>query len=588
LSVSRQRWLKALVVSTLAMAACVTPTPPPGAPIPSLALTASATDPVAGIVHFTATPSNFEPIDVTFRLDRLDGAPLAVDTNEPFTVTVDTATLGRGKHTLFAIGRDSTYTVFNAKPFTTRVNIVVVLVDDMDAMTMPLWDALPRTRQAFGNRGTTFTNAFAPDPVCCPARATLLTGKYPHNTGVLNHTPPNGGYPVFAANGSEQDTVATRLQDAGYRTAFAGKYLNGYELDPSKVPPGWDEWFGLAGSIYGGYGYEANHNGVLKAYGSQPSDFQTDVLAAQATDFIRSTEAQDEQPFLLFVAPSAPHFNNPPAPRHTNNAFADDPLPRHPDFNELDVSDKPEWLRTGVPLLDANGIDGQEREYRRMMGSLLAVDDLVAATTQTLRENNELDSTMFVFTSDNGYFFGGHRLTLKIAPYEEATRVPLVIAGPGIPQGAEPALVTQLDVMPTLLDYANVAVPDTTDGRSLRPLLEHTASDWRHDFLLEFDGRYAVFYYLHTREDVRRVVAAGARMLVPTYRALRTDRYLYVEWYAGEDHDYELYDLTNDPWQMWNLVATPAGAAEHSALTTALQNRMEALAACGGASCRSG
>ena len=467
-------------------------------------------------------------------------------------------------------------------PAPTHPNVVVFLVDDMDAMTMPLWDALPKTKAALADRGTTFTNAFAPDPLCCPARSTVLTGRYAHNTGVLADGVYGDGYAAFAS-GAQQDTVATRLQGAGYRTAFIGKYLNGYEKDPSAVPPGWDEWFGLAGSFLAGYGYGANHNGAMESYGTASSDYLTDVLARTSVSFLRDAETDDEQPFLLLVAPSAPHASIPPAPRHADNAFTDAGLPLRPSFNEADVSDKPEWLREGVPPLAE---EDMQTEYRRMMGSLLAVDDLVADVVAQLQEADELDSTVLLFLSDNGFLFGAHRLGQKMAPYEESIRVPFVVAGPGVDHATSARMVSHADVMPTVLDLAGVPVPDSVDGRSLVPVLDGTVTDWRDDLLIEHNGTYSPYKMLHTLAQVRASIAGGAQMSVPTYRGLRTDSHLYVQWYAGDEHDYELYDLEADPGQLDNLLATPTGRAEHEALVAELQARLDELVDCSGTACR--
>ena len=253
----------AVIAGVLALGGCVFPRPPAGQPIPDIVVSSDKPDPVSGILTLTAAPVNFTPTEVEFRLDTNGGPPLSVDDTAPYSVTIDAATVAAGAHTVWVRATDGTYTVFQVRPFVTRPNFVVVLVDDMDARIMPLWDALPKTKAAIGDRGTTFTNAFAPDPLCCPARASLLTGKYPHNTGVLDLA----DYHEFVG-GAENDTFATRLHAAGYRTGFAGKYLNGYDKDPVLVPPGWDEWFGLAGDgMYRGYGYEREpqrHHGVVR------------------------------------------------------------------------------------------------------------------------------------------------------------------------------------------------------------------------------------------------------------------------------------------------------------------------------------
>jgi N-acetylglucosamine-6-sulfatase len=583
---ARSRRAGVLVVLAVVSAGCVYPTPPPGTPIPSLALSTDQSDPVAGVVTVTAIPTNIDPVEVTFRLDRIDSPPIVVDNARPFNASIDTARLSSGRHTVFALARDGTYLVRQMTTFTTRPNIVVVLVDDMDAMTMPLWDALPQTRAAIADRGMTFTNAFAPDPVCCPARASLLTGRYAHNAGVLTEHPVYDGYSAFVDSGNQDHTIATQLQSVGYRTSFAGKYLNGYELNPSAVPPGWDEWFGLSGGFLDGYGYQVNHNGTMELHGNADADYVTDVLAGEADSFLASTESNDGQPFFLFVATSAPHAAIPPARRHADHPFADDELPRHPNFDEADVTDKPEWLRSGVPPLAAAQIDNQQKQYRRMMGSMLAVDDLVARTVAQLDRGRELDSTILVFTSDNGFNFGAHRLDQKMAPYEESIRVPFAMAGPGVPHSTETAMVLHTDVTPTLLDFAGVSASDTVDGRSLRPLLTGSDEPWRDDFLVELNGTYNPYFYYHTLANVQGYISGGGVVTVPTYRGLRTEQYLYVRWYGGVEHEFELYDLVADPWELTNLLATPEGAAEHVALVAELEARLDELVDCAGFSCR--
>jgi arylsulfatase A-like enzyme len=468
-----------------------------------------------------------------------------------------------------------------------RPNLVVVVVDDMDAVAMPLWDALPRTEELLADRGTTFTNAFAPDPLCCPARSTLLTGRYAHNTGVLLEDPLYNGYLAFGDSGNEADTIATRLRGAGYQTAFIGKYLNGYEEAPEGVPPGWDDWFAVANGFHDGYDYDVNHNGVLITRGDADDDYVTDALADEAVDFLAGTEGRDDDPFLLFLAPTAPHDAIPPARRDEGNEFADDELPTNPNFDETDVSDKPTWLRETVPPATQEEILTLQRQYRRMMGSMLAVDDLVADVADQLAATGELDSTLFVLTSDNGFNFGAHRLIHKMAPYEESIRVPWVMAGPGVPHGREDAMVLHTDLVPTLLDYAGVDAPAASiDGESIRGLLEGTATTWRSDFVVEHNGTYNPFFYFHTMEDIRSAVAMGREVMVPTYRGLRTETHLFVRWYAGDEHELELYDLEADPWQLHNLLATPEGAAEHADLVAELEGRLAELETCAGPSCR--
>ena len=430
----------------------------------------------------------------------------------------------------------------------------------------------------------TFSNGFATDPLCCPARATLLTGRYPHNTGVFDTTPPDGGWPTFVTSGAESDTLATRLQAAGYNTAMIGKYLAFY-ANPAITPPGWNEWFAFRGGYdyLNGYDYEVAHNGVLEAFGSTAADYQTDVLRDASLEYLDATEANDDQPFLLFLAPSAPHLPLPPAPRHAAHAWVSDPLPTRPNYDEVDVSDKPTWLRDGLGPISPALEMFFTFDHRQRMGALLAVDEMVADLVTRLDTNGELADTVFVFLSDNGYNLGSHRLAAKQAPYEESSRVPFIVSGPGVSIGTSDALVTHADLAPTLLDLAGLD-PSDLDGRSMVPLLDGGTPPWRSDFLLQYNGTFNQFKMFDTLADVQAIIAAGGAMQVPTYRAVRTTQYLYVEWYGGTVHEYELYDVIADPYQLDNLLVTEPGV--HDATATTLQVRLDALSSCAAATCQ--
>jgi N-acetylglucosamine-6-sulfatase len=478
-----------------------------------------------------------------------------------------------------------------AQTTTKRPNIVFILVDDLDNTTMPFWKAMPQTRRLVASRGMEFTNNFVTNPVCCPSRASSLTGKYSHNTGVFDHTPPDGGYATFVQTGAEDDTLATRLQGAGYTTAFLGKYLNGYEETPDAVPPGWNEWFGLAGTYLDGFGYRANHNGKMETYGSRPRDYQTDVLSKQAQRFLDSTEQHDKKPFLLYLSPSAPHATIDAPPRDAKNRWTDAKLPRLPNYDEDDVSDKPSWLRLGKPQIGAPGTAAMTKRYRHAMASLGAVDDMVGALAHRLRDNGEFDNTVFVFVSDNGNSYGAHRLINKQVPYEESIRVPMAIAGPSIRHGTNDDLVTNIDQEPTVLELAGLDADarDDLDGRSLVPLLHGKDVPWRDDLLIEYHGTYTPLYTVDTFDQVRGITDRGASLLgPPTYRALRTKTQLFVEWYSGSDHEYELYDLTSDPYQLDNLVPDEAGLQAHAAEVAALRATLDQASTCSGPTCRAG
>lgn len=498
-------------------------------------------------------------------------------------------------------GTDSAGPATTAPSTTTRPapppgapNVVLVLLDDLDALTMPFWEAMPRTRARLVETGTTFTNAFVTSPECCPSRATVLTGNYPHNTGIYDATPPDGGYQTFAAaDGAERDTVATRLHDAGYQTAFVGKYLNGYEQDYDEIPPGWDHWFGVGKGFSAGYDYDANHDGEIVRRGSAPEDYLTDVFAEVAGDEVARTEEDDDRPFFLSLWTSAPHDAIPAAPRHADHPFADAELPRRANFDEPDVSDKSTWLREGQRRLTDRDLNDLTTRYRKMMGSLYAVDELIDGLLAQLDEQGELANTLVIFTSDNGYNFGAHRLPHKMAPYEESIRIPLVIAGPGVPEGENDSLVLTNDLAPTILDAAGLPAEDL-DGRPLQQILDDPTAPWRSDFLVEYHGTYHELNTVHTYDDVlagipgRQAMPPDERPLafIPSFRAVRSEQWLLVEWYAGDVHEYELYDLDADPFQLTNLLADPAEAARRQVLVDELQARIDHLATCQAATCR--
>ncbi len=583
--------MKALVavVFWLSGAGCVFPMPPPGDPVPGLSITLSGTSPYSGTLTISVAPFNYSPASVRFHLDGAT-TPTFVDSSAPFEYDLDTTAITDGTHKVSIRASDSTYTVIEKVQFVTRndPNIVMIMVDDLDLTTTPFWDAMPQTRALVADQGIEFTNAFATDPTCCPARATMLTGRYPHNTGVFDNTSPDGGFPAFVASGAEADTLATRLDAAGYDAALIGKYLNEYSADPTHLPPGWDEWFALVDGWNDGYSYRANRNGVIETYGSDPDDYLTDVLATEALAYVDAQESSDDRPFMLWLAPSAPHAPLPPAPRHTINEFTDDPIPPRPNFGEVDVSDKPTWLRDGVSQITFGIAASMTNDYRDRMGALLAVDEMIAALFARLSANGELSETVVLFISDNGYNLGSHRLSSKRAPYEESIRVPFLMAGPGIAAGGQTdGFVTHADIAPTVLDLAGLPWSDT-DGRSLEPLFDTSpAPSWRTDFLVEYKGTYfPLDEDLDTLAQVQAAIQAGSPMKVPTYRAVRNEQYLYVEWYSTAPHEYELYDMVADPYQLDNLVATPEGAALHEPTTTVLQARLEELGSCAAATCR--
>jgi arylsulfatase A-like enzyme len=350
-------------------------------------------------------------------------------------------------------------------------NFVLIITDDQRVDDLAV---MPKTRQMIGGQGTTFNRFYVAFPFCCPSRATMYTGQYPHNHGVLDNEPPLGGYQKF----NNSNTLAVWLKEKGYFTAHIGKFLNGYGINnPREVPPGWTDWQGLVDpTTYAMYDYTINDNGTLVRYGSATSDYQTDVLAKRAEETINEAVASNK-PFFIDISTLAPHgednadlnsFYNPrPAPRHSDK-FLDKPLPKPPSFNEQDVSDKPAFIRK-IRLLGETLIKRITDRYHARQASLLAVDDLVGRVVNALKNKNVLSNTIIFFTSDNGYFQGEHRIRSgKIHVYEESSLVPLFVRGPGFTAGKkEGKIVSNVDLAPTIVALAGAQARLQMDGRSL-------------------------------------------------------------------------------------------------------------------------
>src|SRR6202035_1690634 len=339
-------------------------------------------------------------------------------------------------------------------------------------------------------QGTSFANFFVPISLCCPSRTSILTGVYAHNHRVVTNTPPEGGFERFQQLGLDRETIATALHAAGYRTALMGKYLNGYPDDdhPTYIPPGWDEWEVPADdNAYGGFDYEMNENGKLVKYGHAAGDYMTDVLSQKAQAFIRHTP----QPYFLYLATYAPHRPATPAPRH-RRLFKNYGVPRTPSWDEADVSDKPQPFRR-LRHLNPDEILAIDAIYRARLQSLQAVDEMVEALIDTLRATGQLAHTYVVFTSDNGFHMGQHRLRPgKYTAYEEDIHVPFILRGPGVPaRRVVQALGVSVDLAPTFAELAGATLPaarGAPDGRSLVPLWSSrppAPGAWRQAVLVE-------------------------------------------------------------------------------------------------------
>ena len=426
--------------------------------------------------------------------------------------------------------------------------------------------------QEMERRGLTFSDYFVSDSLCCPSRSSIFTGDFPHDTGVFSNTGADGGFERFHDRGDDQHTFAVALQDAGYRTAMMGKYLNGYMQLPASsgipntyVPPGWSEW-DVAGWGYDQYDYDLNQDGTLHHYGHQPSDYLTDVLAGKGADFIDSS-AQAGTPFFLELATFAPHFPYTPAPQDAHS-FRGLRAPEPPSFDRTPTG-APRWLADHGPLGPAQ-IRRIDRVFRRRVRSVQAVDRMIGRIEDTLSAEGVADNTYLVFSSDNGFHTGEYRLMPgKLTAFDTDIHVPLVVVGPGVPAGATTgAMAENIDLAPTFAAIAGTSM--AADGRSLLSLFSGTTPlDWRQAVLVEHHGPDLRGF----DPDFQQPASGNPR----TYEAIRTHGFLYVRYNDGER---EFYDLQTDPFELHNLAGQlPADAlAKLNLAVAAVQNCHDARA----------
>jgi arylsulfatase A-like enzyme len=438
----------------------------------------------------------------------------------------------------------------------TRPNIVFVLTDDL------AWNLVPYMPHvlAMQRRGETFSNYFVTDSLCCPSRASIFTGRFPHNTHVTSNGPPYGGFRVFHERGEELHTFATALQGKGYETAMMGKYLNGYQpggnaagesfMPPSPLPPGWNEW-DVAGNGYPEFGYTLNEDGQSSEYGFEPHEYLTDVLARKGLDFI-DRAANARRPFLLELATFAPHSPFTPAPRDAED-FPDLTAPRTPAFDAATTA-APAWLSHFQPL-EALQIEQIDSDFRRRAQSVQAVDNMIALIEAKLSARGLARNTYLVFSSDNGLHMGEHRLMPgKQTAFDTDIRVPLIVVGPGVPEGRTvQAMSENIDLCPTFEGLAGAPVGSNVDGHSLVALLhgQPPGEEWRREILVEHHGPDLT----PTDPDLPTRGAGNPS----SYEALRTLSSLYVEYVTGER---EYYNLRTDPFELHNIAAhlSPAHA----------------------------
>lgn len=510
--------------------------------------------------------------------------------------------------------------------FGNKPNIVLIQADDIVRSDIRY---MPHVRALIQQKGTTFTNHNAPYPLCGPARASLLTGQLAHNNQVLaNFRANDGGYYQLRdlpGKLSEKNTLAPWVKKAGYKTGFVGKYLNDYgTLDRTEIPKGWDSWQALIDqSTYDYYNYAMNLNGKVKFWGDKtyaesqlklgtlavnnppttfqeflalfqeafdpwdyfgwqrPQDYSMDVNGSMARDFVRKS-AGSRKPFFLYYAPPGPHAedtNNiqglrpgapqpdPRPPKRYENTFDDVPLPTPPSFNEEDVSDKASNVKNLAKMNDAQ-IARVTASYRGRLGAVKSIDDQVGKIAKALKQKRELNSTVIIFTSDNGYLQGEHRLAAsKFMPFENALRIPLLIRGPGIKAKRKinrPSL--DVDLTRTVLAAAGAKPGRVMDGISLLSAAKGKKGLPQRDIPMEAERPLFKFTTPLTAFDV------------PFY-GVKTDRYKYIHWSFGEQ---ELYDMKNDPDELQNLASSP----EMAGVMAQLEKKALQLSKCKGKACR--
>jgi len=507
--------------------------------------------------------------------------------------------------------------------------------------------AMPNTLQLLGEKGITFNRYYTPYSLCAPSRISLLTGRYAHNNHVQGNVPPNGGWTGFQSRLAYSHNLATWLQGAGYRTIHIGKILNGYGDPPyspgTEVPPGWSSWHTILNSDtnHYAYGYLMNNNGVVEGpygdsgswetreYGEiddagcpyaplngKPCFYETDKFNQLAAEELAATPA--EQPFYMQVDYTSPHgdFRKPAGPQVATRdfgRFAGAPLPdnRAEGFNEGNVNDKPRFIRE-APYLSATEIHTYRVYYQNCLAALLSVDEGVKGIVDELGALGRLGNTYIIFTSDNGFFFGQHRLVGgKFLAYEPSTHLPLIIRGPGIkPDTSTGQLVNTIDIAPTILELAEVAPDKSIDGVSLVPYMKEPTLRSRRPLLFESfvqtddveqNGQASAEEPTATeRTDAgpatgklglkgtsARVAtttknpAAHASEVAPpkNYYGIRLGPYKYIEWPDGEK---ELYDINKDPYELNNIVRDP----NYFPIRAFLHTELERLETCSGRTCQ--
>lgn len=481
---------------------------------------------------------------------------------------------------------------------------------------------MPNTQRMIRDRGIEFRQYVTPFPLCAPSRASLLSGQYAQNHGVVRIVGPRGGWDGYRSNPIRNENLAVWLQRAGYRTSHFGKFINHYggpdAPAEAEVPPGWDQWVSDAtdNSTREFYGYRQNVNGQITPRMGDPSydllggrdplgcptlglaqcNYHSDSMSVQAAREIRGNPGR--RPLYLQLDFHTPHGDSrppigpEPATRHYDTA-AQTPGPTPGGYNEADVSDKPWFLRYDLPRLSSNEVTQLGIEYQKSVEALRSVDEGVARVIAALRDTGRLKNTYVIFTSDNGFFLGQHRIHRgKLLPYEPALRVPFVIRGPGIRPGTTSReLVANQDIAPTLLRLARTQGSGyRIDGRSMVPFWKKPGRISRRPILLEsyqagthlIPGDYPdePLSLFGPGGAIPRRAQVSAKAPNENYVGIRVGPYKYIRYEAeGEG---ELYVLPKDPYELKNRFGEPG----YERIERYMSRQLARLRGCAGAACR--
>lgn len=420
----------------------------------------------------------------------------------------------------------------------TRPNIVVICLDDTP---WDAWDWMPA--MSARTDWVRFPNSRITYPLCGPARSSIWTGQYARNHGVTDHDICSG---TIEGGMDPWRFWPVRLRERGYTTGMVGKYNNGYPWDdPGEgghdkyIPPGWDVWRAVRNGNYFSYSiveWVLGGTAVRKGYGTAESDYLTDVLTGHANTFVETAK----EPFCLYLSHVAPHLDpDTPPPRHATLYDDIDP-PHEADWNPADISDKPAWLRAKRPNPLSQAIqDELDLEHRITYQMLKAVDEGLEAMFTALATRGVLDNTVVIFLGDNSNLYGEHRWNKKWVPYDKCLDAQMAVRWPGVAGGTNPAILSNIDLAPTLCDIAGTRMPVASDGMSFKPLMEGATSSWRRDLLIE---QYE----------------SGSTRGNPWQGVVSLDERKYVVHEAG---DIEAYDMAADPLELSNLAADPGGMA---------------------------